>query len=492
MNPVRWPWQRTWSLHSLLVLLAAQVTLVAWIAGGALVWKIAEGHSEALHDEQLRHMAHLLMGLSGPELIEIGPNTPISARIANGQADGKDTLGEDYRYQLWSSDGRLLLTNFGLPSAAVMAKLGSSGYSWLNMDGERWRVYALVDDDAKQELQVAERAAVRQWLAGSVDGRLILMIALSLMVVLVPSLYLLRRLLRPLRGLAHQLTTRSASNLAPVVVAGAPSELQPIVTATNALFAHMSEALIRESSFTSVAAHELRTPLAALRVQAQVAAGTKDEEVRSRNLRDLVVSADRCAHLQDQLLTLTRLDAAKAADLGEELNLTELVMDAVTEIAPEARRRHVRLTTHSDGVLMTGHAFGIRTLLRNLLANAMRHVPEQGRIDVRVDAEAADVRLQIEDSGPGIPAASRERAFDRFERLNSNDGNGAGLGLSIVRSVVQAHAAVVELSQADLGGLRVTVCFGGRRVDLPADVDADDGVEHAEASAELQAPTRSG
>jgi len=454
---------RRWSLQSLLVAVAVLVTLIAWVAGGALVWRVAEEHANQFHDGQLRHMAHMLLGLSGHELIEIGDATPMAARIANGQADGKETLGDDYRYQLWKSEGRLLLTNFGLPSAAAMATLGREGYSWLNMDGERWRVYSLIDADLAQELQVAERAGVRGWLAGGIDAEVLWLMALSLVLVLLPTLFLLRLLLGPLRHLAQQLGMRSASNLSLLDVPGAPTELLPIVAATNSLFSRMADAIQRERSFTSLAAHELRTPLAALRLQAQVAASTDDDDVRARNLRDLVRSADRCAHLQDQLLTLARLDVAKPDDLNELLNMTELVMEAVAEVAGDARRRHVRLVTRGDGAAMYGHAFGVRTLIRNLVSNAARHAPEQGRVEVHVEADGADVRVRVEDSGPGIPVELHARAFERFERLNAVPSDGVGLGLSIVRAVADAHGADVTLGSSLLGGLAVVVLFNARR-----------------------------
>ena len=476
--------KRRWSLQTLLIAVAVMVTLIAWITGASLVWKVAEQHTQELHDGQLRHMAHLLLGLSGHELIEIGPDTPMAARIANGQADGKDTLGDDYRYQLWNSEGKLLLTNFGMPSAAAMAPLGRTGYTWLDMDGERWRVYSYVDDNTSQQMQVAECAGLRNWVASSLDGQLAGLMAVSLLLVLVPTLVLVRRLLRPLRDLASQLSLRSPLKLTSVQIPGAPTELVPIVQATNGLFSRMSDALDRERTFTSLAAHELRTPLAALRLQAQVADSTDDDAIRSRNLRELVRSADRCAHLQEQLLTLARLDIAQSGDLNENVNLTEVVMEATAEVAATARRKKVRLSPHSDGSEIRAHAFGVRTLVRNLISNAVRHTPDEGRVEIHVESDGADVRLSVDDSGPGIAADQRERAFERFERLNAVPSDGVGLGLSIVRTVAEAHGAEVTLGESALGGLRVTVCFRGRRVDfaeapgtklVPATAESVDG-----------------
>jgi signal transduction histidine kinase len=277
---------------------------------------------------------------------------------------------------------------------------------------------------------------------------------------------------------------RSAANLAQLDLPGAPTELLPIVAATNSLFSRMADAMQRERSFTSLAAHELRTPLAALRLQAQVAASTADDGIRARNLRDLVRSADRCAHLQDQLLTLARLDdAAKPGDLHETVDMTEAVMEAVSEIAADARRRHVRLSTRSDGVAMFAHPFGVRTLIRNLVSNAARHAPEQGRVEVHVEADGDDVRIRVEDSGAGIPAEHRERAFERFERLNAVPSDGVGLGLSIVRVVAEAHGAAVTLGSSGLGGLAVVVLFRGRKASVPA----DDAEQAGDAEAGVQA-----
>jgi signal transduction histidine kinase len=467
------------SLQSLLIALAVAVTLLAWTTGAAVVWMVAEQHTQELHDQQLRHMAHLLLGLSGHEIDEMGPDTPMAARIANGQADARETLGDDYRYQLWTTSGRLLLTNFGMPSPSAMAPLGSTGYTWLHMDGGRWRVYASIDVDASKVMQVAEREERRDWVANSFHGTWAAWVALSMGLVIWPTVMLVRRLLRPLRDIASQLSQRSPSRLESVQVPDAPTELAPILRAINGLFARMAEALQRERNFTALAAHELRTPLAALRLQAQVADSTTDSEVRSRNLRDLVHSADRCAHLQEQLLTLARLDTAQSGDMSESIDLTEVIMEATAEIAVSARRKHVRISTHGDGSAIRGHAFGVRTLVRNLVSNAVRHAHEGGRVEIGIEGRSTTATLRIDDSGPGIPPELRERAFERFERLNSTANDGVGLGLSIVRAVADSHAAEITLGESNLGGLSVLVAFAGRRIDSldPSEACASEALE---------------
>lgn len=306
----------TWSLQKSLVAIAFGVSLVAWIAGGAVIWRVAQEHAESLHDVALQHTAELLLGLSGHEIEELGASTPLETRIANGKADGATTLGDNYRYQLWSHDGGLLLSNFGIASASAMARMNRPGYSWLTMDGERWRVYSLVSEALRQELHIAEREASRSWFTNAIDWKFGALIPLSLLAVVFPAVLLVRRVMRPLRQLHEQLEARSAANLTHLSVVGAPSEVAPIVSAMNALFRRMNEAMERESSFTSLAAHELRTPLASLRLLAQAVASTDDPAIRAQSIRDLITSADRCSHLQDQLLTLARLDATHESGLG--------------------------------------------------------------------------------------------------------------------------------------------------------------------------------
>lgn len=455
----------TWSLQRSLVAIAFGVSLVAWVAGGAVIWRVAQEHAETLHDVALRHTAELLLGLSGHEIEELGASTPLETRIANGKADGATTLGDNYRYQLWSQDGSLLLSNFGIASASAMARMNRPGYSWLSMDGDRWRVYSLVSEGLKQELHIAERESSRSWFSNAFDWKFGVLIPLSLLAVFLPAVLLVRRVMRPLRHLHEQLEARSAANLTHLSVPGAPSEVTPIVAAMNALFRRMNEAMARESSFTSLAAHELRTPLASLRLLAQAIASTNDPTVRAQAIKDLITSADRCSHLQDQLLTLARLDATHDNGLAEEVNLTELVMDVVAELAPVAKARSIRISSRTDAAVMRCHPFGVRTLLRNLLSNAVNYTPVGGRVELMVTSRGDDLTLTVDDSGAGIPASERERMFERFERMQRDQQSGVGLGLSIVRSVVQAHGSTIQLEDSPLGGLRVVVGFRGRNVD---------------------------
>ena len=450
-----------------LIAIALAITLLAWVAGVAVTASTARREAQALHDRGIKQVAALLLGLSAHELEEIGAEAPIEARIQNGRHDNEDTLGEDYRYQVWSSDGRLLLTNFGLPSAAAMARLGHTGFSWIEMDGERWRVFSLHSAETRQEIHVAERSSVRQWAVGTVDSSTLWMVLASLALVLGPALWLLRRLLRPVRSLAGALQLRSPTNLDQVHIEQVPLELSPVVSAVNVLFHRVSVAIQHERNFTALAAHELRTPLATLRVLAEAAGAAGSDPERAQLLGELMRSADRCSRLQDQLLTLSRLDAVGSVDMLGQVDMTELVMEAVSDVLPEARRRQNKVASNLDGSALKGHRFGLLTLLRNLLSNAVRYTPQGGRVEITTFRKGTSLFIQVDDSGPGIPEHERRRMFERFERLHTDHEAGVGLGLSIVRAVAEAHGAWVALLDSHLGGLRVVVEFSDRSAEAP-------------------------
>jgi signal transduction histidine kinase len=455
---------RGWSLQTLLLVIALFLAVGAWIVGGTVMYDAAQRRTQELHDLKLQQLSRMVLAFSGHELEEIGVNTPLSAAINNAAADSEDTLGKDYQYQIWSDDGKLLLANYGIPGMAPMAKLRSGGFSWARREGDDWRIYTVRDPDQKKEIQMAERGSARANLIGMIDSRMAAFGLLSLLFVIGPGWLLVRWVLRPVHDLADQLQDRSPTNLTGVVVERAPDEMTPVIDAVNRLFPRIAEAMVREREFTAVAAHELRTPLATLHVLAQLASATEDGSERERTLGELRRSADRCLHLQEQLLTLARLDTMRGADLDERVELNEVIADAARDVAGEARQRGISITSQTSAVVMTGHAFGIRTLVRNLLANGVRYTPEGGRVRVSIATAERNVILRVDDSGSGIPQADRERAFERFARLRGDKTPGVGLGLAIVRAVAQAHEATVELEDSPMGGLRVEVTFWSRLI----------------------------
>lgn len=470
MKVAWWP-VSGWTLQRQLLLVGALTTLLAWIGGVALALAAARVALDQRHDRELTELAYLLHGISGHELAEVGAAATIVDDVARVRADEHGEVGSDYRYQIWSADGRLLLTNFGDARTPPLAALGRTGHDWRDIAGERWRVYGHVSKALGQQVQVAERAVLRELPLASLDRTWLMLIVPSLALALVPAWALSRWLMRPLRELTHDLARRTPSDLQPLPARPTPADIEPVVSALNALFARVADERCREAAFTAMAAHELRTPLATLRVLAETAQRASDGAERTEAARALVQSVDRCAHLQDQLLTLARLESRGAIDMSEHVDTAELVVSVVAELLPQARARQVRLVSRLDGSALGAHRFGVLTLLRNLVGNAARYAPEGGRVEIATSTVGDAVVVTVDDSGPGIPAAERERVFERFQRLPHEQASGAGLGLAIVRAVAQMHGARLVLADSALGGLRVEVIFRGRALPHPPLLD---------------------
>jgi two-component system sensor histidine kinase QseC len=237
--------------------------------------------------------------------------------------------------------------------------------------------------------------------------------------------------------------------------------VRPLVERLNALFARIAESLERERAFTADAAHELRTPLAAIRAQAQVAREAGGDAERRRALELVIAGCDRAARLSEQLLTLARLDAEDASRRFARCDLSEIARDVLGELAPAAYERGVSVELEATGpVPVHADAGLLRVLLRNLADNAVRYSPPGSAVRVRVEASADCALLCVSDEGPGIPSAERARVLDRFYRALGTSQPGVGLGLSIAARIAALHGATLDLSDGPGGrGLAVRVRF---------------------------------
>jgi two-component system sensor histidine kinase QseC len=264
--------------------------------------------------------------------------------------------------------------------------------------------------------------------------------------------------LRPLERMAQRLRARHATDLAPLVLDRLPDELEPVAASLNRLLANVTELLEREKRFLSHAAHELRTPLAVLRVQADNAVHATDPADREAALRQLDRSVSRATRLVEQLLAFARLEPG-AADLKRmPSDLLAVVRKEIAELSPLALDRGLEIMLQAEEsadhrVAVDEHAMQI--LLQNLISNAVRHSPPAGRVQVRLVAGTDAVEIHVEDGGPGVPTELRERVFERF--FSEGPGRGAGLGLAIVARIVELHEGKVELRESPLGGLDAVV-----------------------------------
>jgi signal transduction histidine kinase len=442
----RWSAGGTLRVRLLLSLLAVLV-IAALAMGGSVYWNVLR-QTEALFDYQLRQMA-----LSLRDQGEIAPED--ARALTDGQLD--------YVVQIWREDGHEVYATQLQTEPPARAVLG---FADISAGGIVWRTYGVETRD--RVIQVAQPQSVRHSRAAQAALRSVLpLLAVAPALALVIG-WLVSRSLAPLQRLAVEVRSRDSGSLQALPEEGLPDEVLPLVQSLNALLDRLGAALAAQRHFVGDAAHELRSPLTALKLQVQVMRRAPDEATRDEAARALTAGVDRATRLVEQLLALARSEAGPPRDAGAT-PLAELVRQAMADVAPLADARGTTLeldvAEDAEGVTVPGDGDAV-VLARNLIDNAVRYSPPGGHVSVWVGTDTTDATapvLQVDDDGPGIPPADREMVFDRFVRRdNAADQTGSGLGLAIVRQVALRQGAEVALSDAPAGGLRVRVAWPRR------------------------------
>ena len=260
----------------------------------------------------------------------------------------------------------------------------------------------------------------------------------------------------------RQVAKRQADDLSPVNDAELPDEVRPLVQELNLLFARVQRAFDAQQHFVADAAHELRSPLAALKLQVQGLQRATNNDAREIAVTRLLVGIDRATRLVEQLLMLARHEASAASGLKTQpVTLVEVAKSALADVMPAAQERGIDIgLERADDAVIQGDADSLAVLVRNLLENAIKYTPMGGTVDLEVKLEDGQALYVVQDSGPGIPAQDRDRVLDRFYRVQGAESSGSGLGLAIVKSVAELHGASVSLDASPrLRGLRATVRF---------------------------------
>lgn len=264
--------------------------------------------------------------------------------------------------------------------------------------------------------------------------------------------------------MAHQIASRDPQQLQAIHPVAAPEEIRPLIDALNGLFQRVEQTIEAERRFTADAAHELRTPLAALQAQLQVAQRARDSEEHDRSLQQLQSGLTRAAHLVDQMLLLARLDPESGLPDPQPVDLAALTESVCADLGPQILARNIDFDFDSvSPATLTGQGEWLRVLIRNLVDNAVRYTPEGGRVSVRIARDAGKLTLSVCDSGPGIPPEERTTVLQRFHRLNQAQQPGSGLGLAIVARIAELHGARLYLDSSPMTkGLHIGVQFATR------------------------------
>ncbi|MGK8176260.1 ATP-binding protein [Aeromonas dhakensis] len=368
-------------------------------------------------------------------------------------------------FQLLSEQGGILLRSPSAPSQPLGAL--APGFNSVTKDNHEWRTFTLYNQDAQTWLIVAERDDERSELASKMATLTMLPLLITLPFLLGLLWWLISRGLAPLRQLAQAIGERHPANLSPLTLKIRAQELTPLTNEINRLMHALADTIEREKQFTNEAAHELRTPLAVLRIHSENALAAEDAESRQHSLQKMLLALDRSDRLLRQLLTQARIDNQQGLELSE-LNLNQLLQGTLATLAPIALKKDQQLSLEgTEQLTVMGQATLLELMFSNLIDNALRYTQAQGEIVVEACQEGHRIRVDIRDNGPGIPTAALSRLCERFFRVNPQQGDGVGLGMAIVSRIAQLHGADLDIHNRPEGGLEVSVLLPSRTPSPP-------------------------
>jgi two-component system sensor histidine kinase QseC len=481
------------SIRRRLLISLISAIAVSWVIAIAFVYVAAYHEVEEIYDaalaQQSRVLATLmiheseeelkirqdlrqLMDEAGEDLIKRSPlfRQLLKEYLEKGKTqdylsliDKKNLPGHRYESKITfividANDQVLLRSNM-----PVSFDQFTPGFSEHMLDGTLWRTFGLVEPESKLRVQVGEQHAVRQETVANIVFNSLWPLFPALPFIALVIWITVGRGLKPLKQVAVKVERRDPNSLVPISADGVPHEVVPMVESLNRLFTRVQSALDNERQFTANAAHELRTPLAALKATAQAKQLSDHDGEHERFLQQIVRGVDRTSHLLEQLLTLARMESQSMTMKHlQKVDLCQQVLEELSEIGQRALDRDIELSY--DGPERDVHVFGygpaLQILIRNLIDNAIRYTPNGGQVRIAIQPESQEVLLKIEDTGPGIPLEQMNQVFQRFKRGEDVQAEGSGLGLSIVRRIIELHHGRIELENLhDKNGLRVNIYF---------------------------------
>lgn len=444
------------SLRLRLLLMLLSTTCAVWIAAAWWSYRDARHEAEELLDAQLAQSVRMLSGLIRHELLE-GAGHLETLEIGGPAGGDLHPYEQKLQFRVSDLEGRPLLTSATPPPPG---RTLAEGYADLWHHGEGWRVLVVALPEPALRVEVAQSLAIRDELATHVALRLALPLVMALPALGLLIAWSLGRGLQPLQRLAQSVAARTPVNLAALQTAHLPAEVLPLGLALNNLLGRLDRALAAERRFTADAAHELRTPLAAIQMHAQVAQAGGDAPLRARALDQVVAGTRRAAHLVDELLRLERLDPMAGLPDPQPVALDAVARRVVEELLPGADVQ--RLVFDFDALADTavdGDADLLQLALRNLVDNALRYSPPGSEVTLQLRRDAAGLCLAVIDHGPGVADDELPRLAERFFRGRGVAVEGSGLGLAIVQRIADLHGARLQLGNRPGGGLQAALVW---------------------------------
>src|SRR5215469_11916558 len=433
---------RPWSLWRRLVLALGAATLLSSIVGSVWLYQTAVREADQLFDAALDHTAHAVLAVVRNEASEL---TATSEGVGFELAVIDKSDQNDIVYQVRGPNGVMVYRSHGAP-LKPLAGAHDRGFGVAHIEGREFRVFSLATELDAATIHVAQPMARRIGLMHASVARLLVPGAALMVTLVLVVAWTVRKVTRPLVRYAAALDDLVVETATSVDGTELPMELQSVSRAIDRLLAKVHESLVHERTLTADAAHELRNPLAAMRLQAQIARRSKHRPETDRALAELHTATDRAARMVDSILALARLDARTGVSIGDgDVQIGHLVQMIVSEFMATAEFRGIRITSSIDDSIVLGDEDALAIALRNLLNNALGFARTNVAVDVTHDQDR--VAVTVRDDGPGFSEESKRRAFHRFFRglEAGRASDGAGLGLALVLRVTQLHEGSVEI-----------------------------------------------
>lgn len=442
------------SLRVRLTLIFLILASATWAVSSFVAWKQTTDNVDELFDTQLMLFAKRLSTLDLDEL-------KASERIAHTPKKFKHGHIDDdvLTFAVYTPEGKMVLHD-GDNGQYIPYSYRREGFDdgYLTGDNDKWRFVWLTSADKKYRIVVGQEWEYREDMALAIVTTQLVPWLIALPLMLLILIVLLSLELKPLKKLAQALRLRDPESEDPLSLKGIPGEVRPLVESLNQLFIRIHTTMVRERRFTSDAAHELRSPLTALKVQAEVAQLSDDDpQARQKALMQMQTGIERATRLVDQLLTLSRLDSLDNLQDVAEISLEELLQSAVMDIYHPAQQAHidVRLHINAHDITRTGQPLLLSLMVRNLLDNAIRYSPQGSIVEVTLNAR----NFSVKDNGPGIAPEVLTHIGERFYRPPGQSVTGSGLGLSIVRRIATLHGMSASFGNAPQGGFEAKVSW---------------------------------
>ena len=373
-------------------------------------------------------------------------------------------LGHKYErkiaFQLRSVKEGVVLRSESAPEFAL--SLTRNGYSETTIDGQPWHVFSISTENGDYVIHTGQRDDIRGSLVESLASQQLMAMLMALPVLTLVILVIVNRTLKPVNKLKEELASREAGFLQPLSLENLPEEAIPIVKQINTLFELLEKAFANERNFTSDASHELKTPLAGLMTQLQVAQKAKDSDIRNQALQKCQQAVMRMTHMVQQLLTLSRVQHHNVQLIKQKMDVYQAMVAAISDIEFSAHEKQIEIELHGqEAVAIEANPQLLGILFRNLLDNAIKYTPHGGRVNVTVGLDLQQAWVSVEDNGPGVADDDYERITQRFYRCveTARLADGSGLGLSIVQRIIRLHDADISFGKSALGGLKVELRF---------------------------------